>query len=131
MTYTEMASDGGDITSCEAIIGSIEKRWKNSDQGPFIAAVILNPILKTAPFRPHSSLTLARIHQLLQSLFTRFFPNEELPRLFTDISEYLEGKGNFSPMEAIISDVKKSRASDVGICHNINYIILTSDSLMV
>jgi hypothetical protein len=115
MTYTGMKSHGGDPVSCQAIIDSIEKRWKNSDQVPFIAAIILNPLLKTGAFRPHPSFTLASIHQSLRSLFTRFFPGEGLPQLFTDISEYLEGRGAFSPMEEIISELKKLSASDVGI----------------
>jgi hypothetical protein len=112
-----MMSLNGDVMSCQAIIGSIEKRWNNSDQPPFIAAIILNPLLKIAPFSSHSFLTLASIHQLLRSLFVRFFPGEEPPWLFTDVSEYLEGKGNFSPMEDIISEVRKGRAPDVGIYH--------------
>jgi hypothetical protein len=117
MRFNEMASSDGDPTSCQAITASIEKRWKTSDQAPFIAAVILNPLLKTSPFCPHPSLTLASIHQLIQSLFARFFPNEELPWLFTDLSEYLEGKGSFSPMQDIISEAKRSRSSDVGVIH--------------
>ena len=110
-----MASKNGDEVSCQAIIASIEKRWKNSDQAPFIASIILNPLLKTTPFQPHPSFTLASIHQSLRSLFARFFPSEAPPQLFTEISEYLEGRGNFSPMEEIISDLKKSSASDVGV----------------
>ena len=115
MTHTEMALGDGDAISCQAIIGSIEKHWKNSDQAPLIAAIILNPLLRTTPFCPHSSLTLASVHQLLQSLFTQFYPNEEQPHLFIEISEYLEGRGSFSPMETVIDDAKKSRVSDVGI----------------
>jgi hypothetical protein len=110
MTYTKMMSPDGDVVSCQAIIGSIEKRWKNSDQAPFIAAIILNPLLKTTPFCPHSSLTIAGIHQLFRSLFTQFFPGEESPGLFIDVSEYLEGKGSFAPMEGVISEARK----DVG-----------------
>ena len=115
MTYTQMMSNGGDVTSCEAIIGSIEKRWKKSDQAPFIAAIILNPLLKATPFQQHVTLTVANIHQLLRSLFIRFFPSEEQPQMFNDIIEYLEVKGNFLPMEGIVNDAKKSRISDVGI----------------
>ena len=112
-----MASKDGDMTSCQAIIRSIEKRWKNSDQAPFIAAIILNPLLKTTPFRPHHSITFANIHRLLQSLFTRFFPGEETPWLFTDIAEYLEGREKILPIEEIISELKKSGASVVGVYH--------------
>ena len=109
MTYTGMLAPGkGDAISCQAIVASIEKRWKNSDQAPFIAAVVLNPLFKTSPFRPHSSFSLANIHQLLRSLFVRFFPDEELPWLFESISEYLEGKGVFSSMEGIIHDARKA-----------------------
>jgi len=112
MTYTGMLLSGeGDRVACEAVIASIKKRWKNSDQEPFIAAVLLNPQLKISTFRPHSSFSLANIHQLFQSLFLRFFPDETQPWLFDSISEYLEGKGDFSSMEAIIHQAR--RASQV------------------
>ena len=105
----------GDPDSCEAIINSIEKQWSNSDQAPFIAAVILNPLLKTTPFRSHHSFTLAGVLQLLRSLFSRFFPDEEQPQLFVEVSEYLETRGRYLPMEDIISEARKSKASNVGI----------------
>ena len=47
MTYTGMSASGGDKVACEAIIASIEKQWENSDQEPFIVAVLLNFLLKT------------------------------------------------------------------------------------
>jgi len=109
MTYSGMISSRqGDIVSCQAIIASIEKRWKNSDQEPFIAAVLLNPLLKVSPFHPHTAFSLANIHQLFRSLFIRFFPDEHPPWLFDSISEYIEGKGEFSSMEDIIHEAKKA-----------------------
>ena len=108
MTYTGMIYSGdGDRKACEAIIASIEKRWMNFDQEPFIAAVLLNPLLKTSPFSPHSTFSLVNIHHLLQSLFLRFFPEENPPWLFDSISEYIEGMGAFSSMEDIIHEAKK------------------------
>ena len=108
MTYTAMRFFlGGDRVSCEAIIASIEKRWASADQEPFIASILLNPLLKTTPFRPDPSFSLASIHQLLRSLFTRFFPEEHTTGLFNLLSDYLAGKGEFSAMEQIISEVRK------------------------
>lgn len=131
MTYTEMSLTDGDKASCQAIIESIEKRWKKSDQAPFIAAIILNPLLKTTPFRPFSSFSLADIHNLFKKLFIQFFPGEE-PQLFTDISNYLEGRGNFASMEEIISEVKRMGASDVCIfAVAITFAVLTLDRPMV
>jgi hypothetical protein len=114
ITYTGMVSSStGDEELCDAIIASIKKRWKNSDQGPFIAAILLNPLLKMSPFCPHTSFSLASIHLLFRSLFARFFPDETNPWLFDSISEYIEGKGAFLPMEDIICEAKK--ASQVSI----------------
>lgn len=108
MTYTGMKlSPKGDRDSCEAIVGSIEKRWANADQGPFIASILLNPLHKITPFRPHPSFSLANIHSLIRSLFVRFFPEETSPWLFDSLSDYLEGRGTFLPMEDIIREAKK------------------------
>ena len=113
VTYSGMSWSGdGDKVACEAIIASIEKQWKNSDQEPFIAAVLFNPLLKTSLFSPHSAFSVVNIHHLFQSLFHRFFPEENIPWLSDSISEYLEGKGAFSSMEVIIHEAKKS--SQVG-----------------
>ena len=113
------ASPEGDEDSCAAIISSIEKRWANADQGPFIAAVILNPLLRTAPFYSHPSFSLANIHLLMRSLFTRFFPNDPSPWLFDSLSDYLEMRGEFLSMEDIINQAK--RVPEVGVCHKSRY----------
>ena len=108
MTYTDMMFTlEGDKDSCNAITASVEKRWANSDQAPFIASILLNPLLKISPFRPHPSFSLANIHSLIRSLFVRFFPDEISPWLFDSLSEYLEGRGTFLPMEDIINEAKK------------------------
>ena len=121
MTYADMAFTlKGDKVSCNAITMSIEKRWANSDQAPFIASILLNPLLKITPFNPHPSFSLANIHSLIRSLFVRFFPDEVSPWLFDSLSEYLEGRGAFLPMEDIINEAKKMPEVSVrceSICH--------------
>ena len=49
--YREIkAKDPANDLGCTAILNSIEKRWAKSDQDIFIAAIILNPFVKTAAF---------------------------------------------------------------------------------
>jgi hypothetical protein len=40
---------------CTAILESIEKQWAKVDQDVFIAAIILNPFVKTLAFSPQLS----------------------------------------------------------------------------
>ena len=115
MKYTEMMKSVGDEVPCQAIIASIEKRWANTDQEPFIASVLLNPLLKTIPFHSHSSFSLMSINHLMQSLFTPFFPDEAAPWLFGSLSDYIEGRGEFHLMTDLIKSAESTH--EVGDCH--------------
>ncbi|KAI9442952.1 ribonuclease H-like domain-containing protein [Lactarius indigo] len=97
-----MDQDPDNAIGCTAILNSIEKRWAKADQDIFIAAVLLNPFVKTAAFSPRVSfLTRAGVFTLLKRLYQRFFSITESPdqlsaninTLFTNIQDYFSEHG--------------------------------------
>ncbi|KAF4622376.1 hypothetical protein D9613_009287 [Agrocybe pediades] len=96
----------------EALIGSIERRWNKSDQDVFIAAVILNPFLQTAPFNPDPLMvSVGAVYSLFERLWMRFFETDTVPdTLYTDTRDYLNGEGFFLNMAKSIK-VFRNRAA--------------------
>lgn len=89
--------DTDDIDPCAAIIDSIEQRWKKADQEVFIAAVLLNPFFRSAPFAPLEVLNNAGIHALFDRLWRRFFRDSHPPADFhLHVSDYLRKEGFFT-----------------------------------
>ena len=115
--YTDIkAKDPANSLGCTAILESIEKRWAKTDQDVFIAAVILNPFIKTNAFSPQAPfLTRAGILGLMKRLYRRFFSITESPeeldenirQLFSNVEDYFSGtpKGVCSDMNQYISAV--------------------------
>lgn len=115
MTYNQL-TDAEDYHACKVIIRSIEMRWAKADQEVFIAAVILNPFIKTTPFSTLPFLTVGGIHVMLQRLWSRFFPDIMAPDELSDqITDYLDGTGIFQHLASLI-DVETKRA-DSKVCH--------------
>lgn len=115
MTYRGLR-DPEDILPCKSIIRSIEMRWAKADQEVFIAAVILNPFIQTAPFSPLPFLTVGGIHIMLQQLWSRLYPNTIAPdELSEQITDYLEGSGIFLHLSTLI-DVEAKRA-ELKVCY--------------
>lgn len=98
-------SKRGDKEACGAILNSLEKRWSNTDQDVFIAAVILNPFFKHKPFKPLNRFQPASIYDSFLRLWGRFFPEEDLPRvtLYENVLDYLTEKGAFSTLGAAVT----------------------------
>ncbi|KAF8883953.1 hypothetical protein BD779DRAFT_1443490, partial [Infundibulicybe gibba] len=88
--------DGDEDSLIDAIITSIEKRWQKSDQDIFVAAVILHPGHKTAPFSKIPYLTSASIWSLLSRLWERFFGGIVPSKMFTEMRNYLDGQGDYA-----------------------------------
>ncbi|KAJ3497528.1 hypothetical protein NLJ89_g10338 [Agrocybe chaxingu] len=85
---------------CEAVLNSIELRWKKSDQDVFIAAVILNPFIKVAPFRRDPGIvSFASINNLLSHLWTRFFGEAPPESLSDEIHAYFDGTPPFKLLQ--------------------------------
>ncbi|KAJ8462759.1 hypothetical protein ONZ51_g10696 [Trametes cubensis] len=91
----------------DAVIASLEKRWDKSDQDVFIAAVILNPFIRTQPFQHLPELfTPAAIYLLLQRLWTRFYPDTPVPAdFYTSVISYLSEDGQFATLSKTITAV--------------------------
>ena len=94
----------------EAVLQSIEARWAKADQDVFLAAVILNPELRTKPFRALNFLNILGITSLLSRLTTRFWPNDPVgtsSQLHSEIQEYLLNQGRFEGIEGyVIQDIE-------------------------
>ena len=61
-------TDGNDEGVIDAMLKSIEKRWKSTtDQEIFILTIILHPALKLAPFSAAASLSRASIWYLVHA----------------------------------------------------------------
>jgi hypothetical protein len=107
--------DPADLTGCTAIIDSIEKRWAKADQDVFVAAVILNPFIKTAPFSSQTRLvTRASILSLLKRLYARFFSiteeedrlKESLQQLYSNLEGYLDATGICEGLTSYVSAIE-------------------------
>lgn len=113
--YTDLKEkDPADAPGCTAILESIEKRWAKADQDVFIAAVILNPFLKTNAFSPQANfLTRAGVLGLIKRLYRRFFSISETPeeleenirQLFSNVDNYFTGRGICTDMNQYITAV--------------------------
>ncbi|KAI0087464.1 hypothetical protein BDY19DRAFT_859013, partial [Irpex rosettiformis] len=71
-----------------------------SDQDVFIAAVILNPVHKTRPFRKCHWFSLGLISVLMARLYSRFFGNPVPQELLPEVAEYLQDKGFYYHLKA-------------------------------
>jgi hypothetical protein len=99
-------STQNDLEIRNAVLSSLEKRWKKSDQDCFIAAVILNPFTRTEPFN-RRFLNLAAIQALLARLWKRFYREEAPAELYSDVRNYF----NYSEDFKFLQDSR--RASEV------------------
>ncbi len=119
MTFASLAMQYSRLTDAEdaavqkALLASIEKRWEASDQNVFVASVILNPFLKTNPFKRDARLiSLGAIHTLLSDLWTRFYPGDPCPdELYEEIRHYLSSLDFYSTMPGVCQRLKASAAS--------------------
>ena len=99
MGYSTL-DDPQDRTARNAILASIDQRWKKSDQEVFIAAVVLNPYIKTAPFRQLPFLTNAGLLALFKRLWLRFFTTEAPLELHRNLQNYMNSSGAFQDLSS-------------------------------
>ena len=93
----EMAKDP---VGCDAIINSIEMRWRKSDQELFIAAVLVNPFYHNKPFVKLPFLTNAEIWVLFCHLWQQLFKTT-VPDNFEDLlHHFFASTGSFAGLES-------------------------------
>ncbi|KAF8876093.1 ribonuclease H-like domain-containing protein, partial [Infundibulicybe gibba] len=102
----------------QAVLDSIEKQWKKTEQSAFIGSVILNPIYKLKPFhRSCDFMTLAGAISLLKELYIRFFEplsEDGDQAFFEEASEYLNNYGRYRDLSNHAQHISKlaSRAAN-------------------
>lgn len=79
----------------EALLSSINRRWEKADQPIYIAAVILNPLIKTQIFANIQQVTVNGIYNIFARLWTRFTNQIPPPDLITQTKDYFSNKGIF------------------------------------
>ena len=137
--YTDIEENyPANVLGCTAILDSIEKRWAKADQDVFIAAVILNPFIKTSAFSSQAPfLTRAGILALMKRLYRRFFSIKETPeelednirRLFSNVEDYFSGRGICADMNQYVAAVNdeaqnnKVSPDPITVYHGISPIV--------
>jgi hypothetical protein len=102
-----------DVAACNAILDSLEKRWSNADQDVFIAAVLLNPIHKAAPFVKSSKFTAAAIYSLFYRLWTHFYRESIPAKFFQELKHYFEESGQYENLKLWIPQLRTRAAQGV------------------
>ncbi|KAI0310539.1 hypothetical protein OF83DRAFT_1070358 [Amylostereum chailletii] len=116
MKYTTMRTlDPEDYTACTAIISSLEKRWSNAVQEPFIAAVILNPFYQTRPFRPLPALNRMNTRVMMERLYQRIMRENPPPAFVNELAQYLSHQGIYEDIERGVSFELRDAQENVGI----------------
>lgn len=116
--------DEEDLTGCQAIIASLERRWAVSDQETFISAVILNPFYQCTPFAAHPFLNNAGIHTLFGHLWTRFYGTGPVADFHTEITEYLTHTGRYANLKSHCNRMREEASRKV--CSMLSSIVLVS-----
>lgn len=107
--------DVDDAPARTAVLESAERRWANCDQEVFIAAVIVNPFYKVAPFSKIPLTTRAGLATLFGRLWLRFYNTSAPLDLFTDLEKYLASSCEFAYMEMYKSAVLAHAEAAVSI----------------
>ncbi|KJA26430.1 hypothetical protein HYPSUDRAFT_120776, partial [Hypholoma sublateritium FD-334 SS-4] len=102
-------TDEDDIPGRDAIIKSIEKRWQKTDQEVFVAAVILNPFYRLAPFG--TRLNNADVALIIVRLWQRFNKSRDVPspEFLSQLQDYLTLKNMFSGL-SLMCQIETARA---------------------
>lgn len=95
--------DGNDEEVIKAMLKSIEKRWKATNQEIAILTIILHPALKLAPFAALPSFLCVSIWSMITCAWKQFF-NLSTPvganGLFDELCEYLDGTEKYLAFDA-------------------------------
>jgi hypothetical protein len=102
-----------DERACNAILESLERRWAKADQDVFVAAVILNPLHKIAPFAKSVMFSAAGVYTLLSRLWTRFYKDQPPPGLLAEMRSYFDNKGQYEFLATWIPGLRQQAQKEV------------------
>ena len=97
----------------QIMIDSIERRWAACDQDVCIAAIILHPLYKTAPFAKIQAFVPANMLVLMKCLWTRFYRTPPPLDLFSEFNAYISGKGIYAVLTGWSADAQKAAEAKV------------------
>lgn len=97
----------------DTIESSIERRWKSCDQDVYIAAILLNPLLKMAPFARIPLTAPVNLWAIIKHLWKRFYNKDPPFTLFTELTSYLLGKDRYSGLLEWANNIKLAADSQV------------------
>ena len=114
MLYFEYSKLSGaeNQTIKEALLSSISRRWEKADQHIFIAAIFLNPLLKTSLFSHTYHFTLNGLYNILSGLWARFTGQQPPMDFHAQIQNYINGSevfygfDNYTTMSKQSADAK-------------------------
>ena len=101
----------------QSIVDSLKKWWSKCDQEVFLAAVILNPIYKALPFSQLNTFTNSGIYQLLSQLWTRFFQQDPLHELLTELFDYLGNTAAYASVPNFLAALKADPIGHTRVSH--------------
>src|ERR1700720_3842100 len=121
--YRQLIDEGDDSAGLTAILDSIESRWAKCDQEVFIAAIILNPICKTAPFANLPILNLAGIYALLCHLWKQFYGTAPPQTLRAELKDYIDNRGAYENLSDWASEVRREAETNVNLQFLLIYVV--------
>lgn len=104
-----------DLTSCNAILASLEKRWKKADQEVFLAAIMVNPFYQMAPFKPLARFMQANVVAMLTRVYCQLFWDNPPAEFGEHIVNFFDKKGYFRNLTMQITDALSVAVKKV--CH--------------
>ncbi|CAE6518107.1 unnamed protein product, partial [Rhizoctonia solani] len=96
--YRLFNTTGIDPLVCDAVLGSIQRRWGKTDQDMLISAVFLNPYLRARLFNPNNSAFCANgLYTTVKRVYERIFKVVPNSGFFEAYLSYYHWRGEFSP----------------------------------
>lgn len=114
--------DQESITVKEALLYSISRRWEKADQSIYIAAVILNPLIKTQIFANIPQVTFNGVYNTFASLWTRFTGQPPPLDLLVDSKDYLSNKGIFNEFQSLAQAAQIQASLQVSLFFILYYL---------
>ncbi|KAJ8515209.1 hypothetical protein ONZ45_g7358 [Pleurotus djamor] len=102
----------------QAILASLETRWAKCDQLPYIASVLLHPLIKKAPFNLHLEfLTIAGAYSLFKTLYERFFHETPTIDLLQSVQDYFSARANSAMFQnlQVMAELLEKSATEQGV----------------